>query len=82
LDINRSRLLWLQKVVDVLLRTCSFGMMGYLSWTAIYKTDTQNWMMLPIAWILLISSVVTPAFMIYHFMKTGFSPPSDPGNPS
>jgi hypothetical protein len=57
-------------------------MMGYLSWTAIYKTDTQDWMLLPIAWILLMSSVVTTAFMIYHFMKTGFSPPSDPGNPS
>jgi len=80
--MNRSRLFWLQKVVDVLLRTCFFGMMGYLSWNMIFNTDTRDWMMLPIAWILLISSVVTPAFMIYHFMKKGFSPPSDPGNPS
>jgi len=79
--MNRSHLFWLRKVVDVLLRTCFFGMMGYLSWTTIYNTDTRNWMFLPIAWILLISSVVTPAFMIYHFIKTGFSPPSGPDNP-
>ncbi len=80
--MNRSRLFWLRKALDVLLRTIFFGIMGYWAWTAIYRTDTQNWMMLPLAWILLISSVVTPAFMIYHFMKTGGSPPSDPENPS
>jgi|694.fasta_scaffold04658_26 hypothetical protein len=81
--MDRSRLFWLRKALDVLLRTIFFGMMGYCSWTAILdKTHAQGWVILPIAWILLISSVVTPAFMIYHFMKTGFSPPSDPGNPS
>jgi hypothetical protein len=79
--MNRSHLFWLRKVVDVLLRTAAFGMIGYWGWTTIYNTDTRNWMFLPIAWILLISSVVTPAFMIYRFIKTGFSPPSDPVNP-
>jgi len=81
--MNRSRLFWLRKVVDVLLRTVFFGMMGYCSWiTIVDKTHAQAWAFRPIACILLMSSVVTPAFMIYHFMKTGFSPPSDPGNPS
>ena len=79
--MNRSRLFWLRKIVDALLRTVFFGMMGYCSWIAIFdKTHAQGWAILPIAWILLISSVVTPAFMICHFMKTGFSPPSEPGN--
>jgi hypothetical protein len=81
--MNRIRLFWLRKVVDVLLRTVFFGMMGYWSWTAIFdKTHAQGWAFRTLAWILLTSSVVTPAFMIYHFMKTGFSSPSDPGNPS
>ena len=81
--MNRSRLFWLRKALDVLLRTVFFGMTGYWSWTAIFdKTHAQGLAFLLIAWILLISSVVTPAFMIYHFTKTGFSPPSDPGNPS
>ena len=79
--MNQSRLFWLRKVVDVLLRTAAFGMMGYWGWTAIFDKTPQGWAFRPIAWILLISSVVTPAFMIYPFIKTGFSPPSDPGNP-
>ena len=79
--MNRSQLFWLRKALDVLLRTGFFGMMGSWSWAAICdKTHAQGWVILPIAWIVLISSVVTPAFMIYHFMKTGFSPPSEPDN--
>jgi len=81
--MDRSHLFWLRKALDVLLRTISFGMMGYWSWTAIFdNTQDEGWAFRTLAWILLTSSVVTPAFMIYHFMKTGFSPPSDPGNPS
>jgi len=81
--MDRSHLFWLRKALDVLLRTIFFGMMGYWSWTAIFdNTQDEGWAFRTLAWILLTSSVVTPAFMIYHFMKTGFSPPSDPGNPS
>ena len=81
--MDRSHLFWLRKALDVLLRTIYFGMMGYWSWTAIFdNTQDEGWAFRTLAWILLTSSVVTPAFMIYHFMKTGFSPPSDPGNPS
>ena len=81
--MDRSRLFWLRKALDVLLRTIFFGMMGYWSWTAIFdNTQDKGWAFRTLAWILLTSSVVTPAFMIYHFMKTGFSPPIDPGNPS
>ena len=79
--MKQSRLFWLRKVVDVLLRTVFFGMMGYWSWITIYKTHTQGWAIPSIAWILLISSVVTPAFMIYRFIKMGFSAPSDSDNP-
>jgi thioredoxin 1 len=71
--MHRSRLFSLRKVVDVLLRTGFFGMMAYEAWTIIYKSHTQNWAMLSLAYILLISSVVTPSFMIYYFIKQHLS---------
>ena len=76
----RSRLIWSRKVSDVLLRTGFFLMMGYGAWTAL-QTPHQHWAMLTILWIMVISSVVTPTFMIYQFVKTTFSTPSDPNNP-
>jgi len=62
-------------VLGVFLDIIFFGMMGYWSWNYIFKTPDAAWLVLPIAWVLLCSSLLTPAFKIYHFAKSLYSKP-------
>ncbi len=75
IKMKRSRYFGFWKVLGVFLDIIFFGMMGYWSWNYIFRTPNAAWLVLPIAWVLLCSSLLTPAFKIDHFAKSLYSKP-------
>ena len=73
--MKRSPYFWCWKVLGVSLDIIFFGVMGYTSWSYIFRTPDTKWILLLVMWPVLCSCLITPAIKIYFFAKSLYSTP-------